>query len=70
MTGAKFEYESLIGQGSNERSLMLVTSHVRSVLCSLMTEGIESFFSAFEIIEADRFYYSLESRPKVLISSQ
>ena len=35
MTGAKFEYSSLIGQGSNHRSLMLVTSHVRSALCTL-----------------------------------
>ena len=32
---AKFEYSSLIGQGSNHRSLMLVTSHVRSALCTL-----------------------------------
>ena len=32
---AKFEYSSLIGQGSNHRSLMLVTSHVRSARCTL-----------------------------------
>ena len=35
MTGAKFEYLSLIGQGSNQQSLMLVTSHVRLALCTL-----------------------------------
>ena len=35
MTGAQFEYLLLIGQGSNKQSLMLVTSHVRSALCTL-----------------------------------
>ena len=35
MTGAKFEYSSLISQGLNHRSLMLVMSHVRSALCTL-----------------------------------
>ena len=34
MWPAKFEYSSLIGQGSNHRSLMLVTWHVRSALCT------------------------------------
>ena len=34
---AKFEYLSLISQGSNHWSLMLVTSHVRSALCTLHT---------------------------------
>ena len=35
VTGAKFEYSSLIGQGSNYRSLMLVTSHVRLAFYTL-----------------------------------
>ena len=36
MTKAKFEYSLLIGQDSNRRSLMLLTSQVRSALCTLM----------------------------------
>ena len=34
----KFEYSSLISQGSNHRSLLLVTSHIRSALCTLCNE--------------------------------
>ena len=36
---AKFEYSSLIGQGLNHQSLLLVTSHVRSALCTLMKQS-------------------------------
>ena len=35
MTRATFEYLSLIGQGSNQRSLMLLTSRVRLAPCTL-----------------------------------
>ena len=38
LTGAKFEYSLLIGLCSNHQSLMLVTSHVRSALCTLISD--------------------------------
>ena len=38
---AKFEYSSLIGQGSNHWSLILVTSHRRLALRTLQTQKIK-----------------------------